>query len=331
MKLMFIGDIHIRGNNPRNRKDNYFETLKAKLRECWKIAEERKVKAILQPGDIFHTPEVSIKTLLEAVEVFKECPVPFYCTPGNHDLHGYNIESYNRTSLNLLCLLTAFGVEVGGTGGKIASDTLINDYDSKSRVWVSLQPYTSDVDINGAGYWYDYKWCKHTEEPRVKIHVVHGMLLDHNLPYEARYTNIYNVETNADIILSGHDHVGYGVIKRSDGKVFCNPGALMRLSASHAEMERTVQVAIIDTETREIELVPLQTAKPAEEVLDRSGIEANQERQYAMEEFAAVIQSKTGERITLNVPEIIERIAKEEGVAADVAKKALELVLDTQR
>ena len=203
------------------------------------------------------------------------------------------------------------------------------------RTWVEplgentalkLQPYEHDVDVDRETYYNTVSSPAHT-----KILVIHSMLLDHNLPYEARYTNLYSVETNADIILSGHDHVGYGVIKRKDGKVFCNPGALMRLSASHAEMERTVQVAIIDTETREIELVPLQTAKPAEEVLDRSGIEANQERQYAMEEFAAVIQSKTGERITLNVPEIIERIAKEEGVAADVAKKALELVLDTQR
>ena len=159
---------------------------------------------------------------------------------------------------------------------------------------VTFQPYTVELDKDHKGYSY----CYATYETNIRV--VHGMLLDHDLPYEARYTNLYNLETNADIILSGHDHCGYGVIKRQDGILFVNPGALMRLTASEAEMNRTVQVAIIDTETRTAELVPLTTAKPAVEVIDRSKLDEKKERLYAMEDFAALIKTKdivTGKQI----------------------------------
>ncbi|MEN6565900.1 MAG: metallophosphoesterase [Veillonellales bacterium] len=315
MKFLFIGDIHIRGNNPRNRLDDYKEACKTKLRECFKIAVENKVTAILQSGDIFHSPEVSIATLLDFVEVFKECPVPIYCTVGNHDVFGYNLETYGRTSLQLLQLLVQnFNVAAGN-----ARDTVIGDGKSKTDVWVSFQPYTSQVDTNGFGYMSSVG----SFEP--VIHMVHGMLLDHNLPYEAKYTNLYNVETDADIILSGHDHIGYGVIKRHDGKLFCNPGALMRINASTAEISRPIQVALINTEKMDIQLIPLKCAKPGEEVLDRSQIEENDARQYAMEEFSALIKTDTGTAV-LNIPDIVEQIAKQEQLTKNVVDKAIELL-----
>ncbi len=309
MKLLFIGDIHSRPTNPRNRKDNYAEALRAKLLECWEIAKTYDVAAVIQPGDIFHTPETTIRNLLDMVDILKKCPVTFYTTPGNHDLFGYSLESFPRTSLHLLDLLCD---NVHVSLDKFPAYGL--------DAIVDFRPYVPDIDSNREHY---------QIKKALKILVIHGMLLDHNLPYEARYTNLYHLETNADIILSGHDHIGYGVIKRKDSKLFVNPGALMRLTASEAEMRRPVQVAVIDTETRTAELVPLKTARPAEEVLDRSKLEAKQERIYAMEEFAALIKTSQGATLQ-NLDEIVTTIGKQEAVSDEIVQKAVELLREVK-
>ncbi len=316
MLLMFIGDIHFRATSPRNRKDDYLNTLEAKLSECWEIAKRYNVQAILQPGDVFHSPEVSIPTLLKAVEIFKQCPVPFYTTPGNHDLHGYNLDSYGRTSLRLLQLLLGECVNV------VIGRCVFRDLDE--TVVGSFQPYVSDVDVNGRGY-----RVENEAYPLTRIHVVHGLLLDHDIYTGAKFTNLYNVDTTADIVLAGHWHEGFGAIKRQDGKLFVNPGALMRLTASEAEMNRTVQVAIIDTETRTAELVPLTTAKPAVEVLDRSKIEEKKERLYAMEDFAALIKTTDGQAV-MNLDEIITNIGKQEAIPDEVVRKAIHLLREVK-
>ena len=327
MKILFIGDIHIRALTPRNRKDDYLKTLCAKLRECWKIANSHNVAAVLQPGDIFHSPEVSIQTLLTAVEVFKECPVPFYTVPGNHDLFGWNLKSFDRTSLKLLELLcqntdrekrNEFNVVLESFN--YASGCCYLDFLNQ----VCFKPYTSDIDSSGTGYSGDFD-----DVSRTATLVAHGMLLDHDLPYEARYTNLFKLETNADIILSGHDHVGFGAIKRQDGKLFVNPGALMRLTASEAEMQRVVQVAVVDTDARTAELVPLTTALPADEVLDRSKLEEKEERRYAMEEFAALIKTNQGTAMR-NLDEIVEELGKQDSVEESIIAKAVDLLREAR-
>ncbi|MDJ1630995.1 hypothetical protein QNN00_14240 [Bacillus velezensis] len=122
-------------------------------------------------------------------------------------------------------------------------------------------------------------------------------MLDHTPPFD-RFTLIKDVETTADLVLTGHDHTGYGIYERADGKTFVNCGAICRLSASQTEITRKIEVLLIDIQNRkyDLELIPLQSAKPGEEILDRSAIEREQERQYAMEEFASLIQSNTGRK-----------------------------------
>lgn len=306
MKIMVIGDLHFRATSPRNRKDDYLKTLEAKLLECWEIAKRHDVSTIVQVGDIFHSPEVAISTLLKAVEIFDNAPVDVYTMPGNHDLHGYNLESYHRTSLRLLDMLSDRLNVVGEIREQLLS------------FLIEFKPYTSTIDN-------DYSAYQAQECSNLKVLVMHSMLLDHDLPYQAKYTNLYKLDTNADIIISGHDHVGYGVIKRKDGKLFVNPGALMRLTASVAEMERQVQVAIVDLDTRTAELVPILTAPKAVEVLDRSALEEKKEREYALEEFAMLIKENDG-KACLSVTEIVEQIGQKENISPKVIEKAIEII-----
>lgn len=52
VKFLFVGDLHLRGTNPRNRIDDYKEAAKQKLKEVFKIAVDNAVDAILQRGYI---------------------------------------------------------------------------------------------------------------------------------------------------------------------------------------------------------------------------------------------------------------------------------------
>lgn len=323
MKLIFTGDWHLRGNNPRNRIDDYPTTAVAKLQEVFKIAVERDAKYILMPGDVWDRPEVSIAVLLDFAKILNESPVPIFVTPGNHDIYGYNLGSYNRSSLRLLEMLVP-NLQV------IAEPTKAYRLsDGKYPVYLTATPYSRQMDIDGYGYSPETDTGKDT----VKIHMAHGMLLDHKPPFD-RYSDLYKVPSTADIVLTGHDHLGYGVYKRADGVTFCNPGSLLRISASVSEIERQIRVALVDIDTltakHSIEFIPLQTAKPGDEVLDRSRIEEEKQRQYAMEAFSTLIQTHTGGKVLMDINHIVDTIAAENNFAPDVVQTAL-AIIDQQR
>lgn len=321
IRLLYTGDWHLRGTNPRNRIDDYVAAVEEKFDEIFQLVNKWDCQAIVMPGDVWDRPEVSISVLLHFAKKLKESPVSIYVTPGNHDVYGYNVATYERSSLKLLELLVPQLY--------VAADPAQPVF--LPGVQLTFSPFSSKMDINGYGYDPEYKDATNLPVDLYKIHVAHGMLLDHKPPFD-RYTDINDVQSSADMILTGHDHTGYGIYNRKDNKIFCNPGALMRLAASHTEIERPIQVALItiDDGKGSIELLPLQCAKPGDEVLDRSKIEAEAARQYAMETFAAAIQTSVGEKVIMDIDQIVETIAAQEGSAPHIVKAALEAI-DTQR
>jgi len=314
-KFLYVGDLHLRGTNPRNRIGSYREDVKAKIAEVFQLAADHAVDAILLPGDIWDSPEVTLGVMFDFAALLEHTPVPIYTTIGNHDVYGYNLETYWRTSLRLLeKLVPRFHVIYK------PEDSI--RYGESTQI--TFEPYSAQIDINQHGYSPQGDLANF---PGIKIHVAHGMLLDHKPPFD-RYTMVQDVPTQADVILTGHEHTGYGVIKRKDGKIFCNPGALMRIKASHAEINRRPQVALVtvDQGKADVKLIPLKCAKPGDEVLDRSAIDAEEKRQYAMEQFSALIKKQTGEKVILNVPQIVETIAEQEKYSPEVVKVALETI-----
>lgn len=331
LRFLYTGDWHLRGTNPRNRIDDYQDAVAAKLRECYSLAQKWDCTAILAPGDIWDRPEVSIGVLLHFVELLKESPVPIYTTPGNHDVYGYNVATFERSSLKLLEMLVPQFTVITDPA---RVQTFTDGVDTAAEV--TFMPFNAKMDINGFGY--DPGPGVYSEGPQgaygvpYRVHIAHGMLLDHEPPFD-RYTVLKDAYTTADLVLTGHDHIGYGVYTRpGDRKIFCNPGALLRIAASTSEVERTVQVALITIQDHiaDVMLIPLQSAKPGVEVLDRTKIEAEKQRAYAMETFAAAIQAKTGEKVILDVNQIVETIAQQEGSAPHIVKAALDAI-DAQR
>ena len=323
MKLIYTGDWHLRGTNPRNRIGSYVDAAKDKIREVFEIAQEVGAVAIICGGDIFDAPQVADSVKSMYADLLGESPVPIYTTPGNHDLSGYNIDTYDNGSLKILERM------VPGLHVRLRPDRAqVYITDEGTPVYLTFTPYSGRVDRDGYGYSPENLGSIEASQIPFRIHVAHAMALDHIPPFD-RYTLLQDIKTEADLVLTGHCHTGYGVYNRADGKVFCNPGALLRSSASMSELERPIQIAVIDIRSKtdfDITLVPLKSAKVGAEVLDRSGIESDKARSYAMESFAALIKTNTGAKVLLDIPTIIETIAAQEGIDAEVIAVALKKI-----
>lgn len=321
IKLLFAADLHFRGTNPRNRTDKYKEAVKAKLKEVFQLAEDNAVEAIVWPGDVFDSFNVSIGVLLELADfIIRHKPkhIPILTTYGQHDVQGYSKESLYRTSLALLeRLIPELRLYTNPGQRAIFVDK------NGTKVQLTFTPYSRKMDVDGYGY------SPEDIQPGTSysIHVAHGTLLDHEPPFD-KFTLLSDVQTEADLVLTGDYHPGYGIFKKSDGKVFCNPGSLTRLSATENAMKRKIQVALIRVagSESEIELIQLENQRPGEEVLDRSKIEQEKERKYSMENFAALVQAKSGEAVLLDVNQIVDEIAKQGGTEEEVIQLALKKI-----
>lgn len=83
--------------SPRSRKDDYFETVLAKI--DFVLGEVDQVVAL---GDVFHRPTISLWSMHRLMKVIKKHGKPFYSITGNHDIYNLNMESFPRTALSLL-------------------------------------------------------------------------------------------------------------------------------------------------------------------------------------------------------------------------------------
>lgn len=315
-KALIIGDVHYRATNPVARKDDYKAAIDAKLRECWQLAREHRVDAIIQTGDLFHSPGIVYSTLADLIHVLREAPAPIYTVPGNHDLFAAHPESLYRTPLGFLFQLG------------VVRNAEMRPFDSTERVFSGYV----NVAIDGAGYSamtdVDPEYYTPNDPPTegwITIRVTHGMLVDRPVP--GRHTlisDLKNVYNAPQVLVNGHYHLGTGV-RRVGRTLIINPGALCRLSAHVEEMERTVQVALLtvdDNGDYDAELIPLESARPGEEVLSREHLVAEAERELRREEFLELLASEQAQK-ALDLVEMVRSIAQTQQIPEAVRDEAL--------
>ena len=66
---MFLTDTHIRGTTPKNRLDNFPETLENKFKEIIQIINNYNIDFLLHGGDLFDRPDVSISIMSNFAEL----------------------------------------------------------------------------------------------------------------------------------------------------------------------------------------------------------------------------------------------------------------------
>jgi exonuclease SbcD len=315
MKLLFLTDDHKRGTTPVNRKDNFPDTLSAKLREVAEIAREREVDYILHGGDFYDVPAPAISVCANYLEIYQQFPAPVYIIAGNHDLFGNNQETLPRTMLGLAARVGIVRM-IGRAPVYLTKNGL--------RLQLTGQGYHFEMDRGDPrqDYVVQKKDCDYA------IHLVHGMLLHRRTAFPGPfYTLVEQIwETEADFTLAGHNHLGFPEAER-DGKHFINPGALVRLSNHPLEMRRPVQVVYIDLGGSRpvVEMVGLKSAPPGEDVLDRSAQEEASFREERLAGYLKEIQS-AGSYKRADVRLLVEEIGRNKQLAPRIRSEALRRV-----
>ncbi len=313
LKLLFFTDTHIRGTTPKNRKDVFIDTLEHKFIEIINIVEENKIDFILHGGDLFDRPDVSITIASKFAAILDQISVPIYLISGNHDIYGHNPDTINRTMLGLLDVLGVIKLIKNGYKIILEKDNI--------KVQLTGQPYVYDIDNPDNLDYYLVK--ERNDDINYYIHMVHGMLLDRPFIKGIPYTLIDDIkDTLADITLSGHYHGGFK-LTNIDGKYFINPGSLVRITNSLKEIERTPQVILLElNENITIKQIPLKTALPGEEVLDRKEIENNIFKSERIFEFKQTIDAALDfEKMDIN--EVLMEVSNAENVDDEVKREAL--------
>lgn len=323
IKFLIIGDVHYRGNNPKARVDDYPAAIRRKLVEICELAKAHKVDAVIQTGDLFDSPTVSLPGVAEMMTlIWNHSPVPFLAVAGNHDLFGANQTSIGRTPYGFMANL------------KYIRDLQREPhfFGPDDEVFITGHGYDVDTDRDIEQYLIPADVLEDTMNS-LTVKVVHGMILNQRPGFEMRHTLISEIATqerSPDILITGHHHIGFGIktveAANNRGKMIAiNPGALCRLSAHPEEMERPVEVCLLTIHSSsEIEaaMFRLQSARPGYEVLSREHLEVQSEREGRIAEFLGLL-AEEGEAKFLETREIIENIGSREKLPSYVVDEAL--------
>lgn len=256
MKILFVTDTHLSAKSPRARLDSdIISTFMNKFVEIISVAKERKVEAIFHGGDFFHTPDVSNRVVGEVAKIINNAGIPFYVTPGNHDIQGQNIESLRFTKLGLLA-----------DTGVVELLTRDNVIEFDHNIFVHGQEYYHGID--GENTKRDYE-VDSVSDKSFNVLIVHSMLLKDKFHAEVHHTLTKDVKTSANVVLSGHYHNGFDPHRLSD-TLFINPGSAFRgdLSAGSDRIPQMLYLEVDEEFTTHYELIPFKVAKPFNEIFD---------------------------------------------------------------
>lgn len=313
-KLIVIGDVHFTGHQPVGRRDDFRATLRSKILECWELARAYNVAAIIQTGDLTNSPHMTLPTLAELHNLLLQAPAPVYLVPGNHDT--LSPDTLRATPLGFLIQVRLVH--------DVAAEFVILGTDPPVRL--TGRGYDANADANPG--WYAAPTPTGPLPPNtVQVHVAHGMLVDRWMPDGVPHTRIgalAAVPGLPDVLITGHDHIGYGI--RRAGRTLCvNPGALVRLTAAMEEIDRTPSAALLTIHgPGEIDarLIPLRSARPGPEVLSREHLEREAARETRRAEFLELLAAETVEQ-ALDLQAAIRSIAERERVPERVRDEAL--------
>ncbi len=288
MRLLQMNDPHLSDKAPLRRTAAYTEELFEKLYEVITIANHYNVDAVVIPGDLFHqktSTRVSYFLTMRVLKWVSDVARQIFILPGNHDLTDNNLASLDKQPLGMLRFMK--------------NVTFLGQFDYEWKgyhLWGVpgvMTSFTADKFITKTNW-------------RETIVVAHGPIVvdEKNYPYEV--IRAKDVAGRAFLMLYGHVHAPITPVTICKEEplgmtTFVNPGAISRGTIGVDDLKRSPQVAIIDisydpkgvvelipfkpSPTVKIEYVPLQKAKPVEDVYLMEEVKQEKEHALSVDEF----------------------------------------------
>ena len=274
MKLLLLGDAHLRMRSPAGRIDDFFQTQLRKFKQVLSISEEHDCGIVLQVGDFFDSPNPSNVLLSTYIRLLYDWvganPTRLiYAVLGQHDMY-MGSTNIDRTAL--------YVVESSGVLSIIGGKWICG---GGWRLWgASFGQSVPDFIPN-----------KDTFDILV-VHAAIGYPLfhDHKIQSPREFLDAYS---QFDLIVCGDYH--YPFIHHSDDRYIINPGALVRLSRSKNDLAHKPGVVVFDTDTLEYKQIPLEI-EPVESVFDLT----NWKNDVQLQEKSSLSQAFQSAESTVN-------------------------------
>lgn len=253
-RLLHAADVHLghRQYNLKNRQGDMFLTFRKTLQEG---VNEHEVDAILVPGDLFHSRDLSPSVLESAEKAFEFVPddIPVLVSPGNHD------QNLNRRAMTWLeylhqrDVITLLQPDFEGVNNgerpveelfpslAAAEDTEGTGVDGTVPGYVDLDVPAFDAPVRVFGLEYRGGYIdtaldqvhtaieavnNRTGEPAHTVLMAHFGVVDEvpDLGASVRYSTLQQFEGLVDYLALGHIHKPYE--GPADEPWFFNPGSL---------------------------------------------------------------------------------------------------------
>lgn len=321
-RALYLTDLHIMARTPRFRRDDYFDVMMAKLDEVIEISVKHEVNHILLGGDIFHTPSPAFSTLNAVASRFKRMKAESnYDTEisialGSHDKYGYQSKTLKRTGVGLL---KASGV----------IDNLLHpEYIVSGLHSVYIHGFHHEIDSQDVKQYH----LKKDKTCKTLIEVIHAPIRLRNAAWDCIL--LKDIKTEADIVLTGDQHDGYGISARqiTIGKnkhvtTFVNPGSFGRITkGDHLHPVKVCMISIDEDNDVKIELIPIKCApKPQDEEVFIVTEATRSEKSKSIEEFVDVLRKNLNRFDLSDIEKVLAEVKKEK----KISKQAFTLVQDT--
>jgi DNA repair exonuclease SbcCD nuclease subunit len=325
---LLMNDVHLTNDNshPSSCTPTYTPDLFDLLRQAADLAVVYECEAIIQLGDFFHikTPGRNSHELVQrAMRWARDCAVPVFIVPGNHDLLNDRLESLDVGQP--LGVLYDAGVAIRAEGYLGAPDSYGNGTRMYPIFGIGWQQYwDAQEDIADRAVSKALEGFEPSDTPQLIVTHAPFFPPGANPAYEhystEKFARMVNPSGKSNVqVIYGHihDHHGEYVV---NGVRFANYGALSRGSLTESNLTREVGVTLWNSVSGKFQFIPLQ-AKPAEQVFRVKEISQVKTTQLKLDEFLksvgqSTIQITTTESVLAKVRSLrlgkdIERIVEE--------------------
>jgi len=302
MKFLYFTDAHGKGKNPISRIDNYYQSWLLKIEEIIQIAKDTGCCFVVCGGDLFDSPNVSNTIIDDFVDRVEDAELDLYVVPGNHDMGSHNWKL--------------------SKGSALAHMSRRSNY---IHILDELQFPGEDWFIKGYKYYHDMETdlkkdgLRITGDEAFTIAVPHAFISIKPFFKDVSHICAKDLNTNYDLILCSHFHMSFD--ETINGTRFLNTNSLGRTAITETHQP---EVAIIDTDTREIEKIKLKSAKRADEIFDLAKYEELKANKKDIKEFLNSLKDVNFQ--SMSVAQQIVKIGKEQKVDQTIVDYLLEKI-----